>query len=632
MVPSCAAVSLRTVLALTLGIGTTVAIDNGLGITPPRGWRSWNSYPCEDSTNTTMSGGDIISDSAMRGAMHAVLDTTRSVNGTPTALSSLGFNYVSMDDGWQQCNCSTHQDMDPTLPTCSIGDCRGGRCSWHAKSDGSPQVNPHRFPNGMKALVDYGHSLGLKVGTYLNNCICMEAGRSATHYQQDVQWMMDTGFDEVKIDNCGSSHNVTLYSELFNKTGKPIRIEDCHTSPAHPDIKSDGSIVCPMNMYRAGGDIKASFGSIIGEIYGTVPYSDRKIPLSRPGCWAYPDMLQIGNFHGEEPTRSHEERSHFSLWCIVSAPLILGFDMTNGTHMDRVWPTITNPDILMINEQWAGHPGTLVKAYPAVGLGISMVQQVPCPSDAAGASTEQHKEAFPEASSSAGWSLTNGQLMSPSNGTAPPLCMLGTQNFGTLNGAINCPPATTTGGVAQCGQGLANCSEVRGSWDLASTGALEWNVKAGPTSKSTLCLSATPGAVAKDRNPSGKGPQSTQTNLVKCPQGSGKPLANTSTFTLTPAGQLQLSDGSICLAPGAPPGVQMWAKPLLGNKVAVLVINPLPIAQQQWIPLMDVPQLPCTPTSCTARSVWAGKAVAVQNGQLDVDLASHETAVFIVSA
>ena len=52
-----------------------------------------------------------------------------------------------------------------------------------------------------------------------------------------------------KIDNCGSSHNVTLYAELFNKTGKAIRIEDCHTSPTHPDIKPDGSIVCPMNMY-----------------------------------------------------------------------------------------------------------------------------------------------------------------------------------------------------------------------------------------------------------------------------------------------------------------------------------------------------------------------------------------------
>jgi hypothetical protein len=54
--------------------------------------------------------------------------------------------------------------------------------------------------------------------------------------------------------------------------------------------------------------------------------------------------MQVGNFGGKEPTRSHEERTHFSLWAINSAPLVLGFDMGNATHMDRVWPWITNPD------------------------------------------------------------------------------------------------------------------------------------------------------------------------------------------------------------------------------------------------------------------------------------------------
>ena len=60
-------------------------------------------------------------------------------------------------------------------------------------------VNKHRFPDGMKALVDYGHSLGLKVGSYLNNCICMDKDHEPK-YEQDVKWFMDAGFDEVKID------------------------------------------------------------------------------------------------------------------------------------------------------------------------------------------------------------------------------------------------------------------------------------------------------------------------------------------------------------------------------------------------------------------------------------------------
>lgn len=132
----------------------------------------------------------------MRTAMHAVLDKSRSVQGVSTTLASLGYNYISMDDGWQQCNCSTTQDIDPTLQPCSIGDCRGGRCSWHEKPSGTPMVNKHRFPSGMKSLVDYGHSLGLKVGSYLNNCICMDKDPDPK-YEQDVAWFTAAGFDEV---------------------------------------------------------------------------------------------------------------------------------------------------------------------------------------------------------------------------------------------------------------------------------------------------------------------------------------------------------------------------------------------------------------------------------------------------
>jgi hypothetical protein len=134
-------------------------------------------------------------------------------------------------------------------------------------------VNAHRFPVGMKALVDYvrcaffgryshsrmplvptharfkleasrrvngfplgcplilpvgtvnciqtlkGHSLGLKVGTYLNNCICMEGAKDGQHYEQDVAWMMEAGFDGVKIDNCGQSHNV--YAARRSTTSTP---------------------------------------------------------------------------------------------------------------------------------------------------------------------------------------------------------------------------------------------------------------------------------------------------------------------------------------------------------------------------------------------------------------------------
>lgn len=72
---------------------------------------------------------------------------------------------------------------------------------------------------------------------------------------------MAAGFDEVKVDNCGLSRNVTRWAELFNSTGKPVRIENCHNSVPDPQRPED----CPMHMYRSGGDIGASFDSILGE-------------------------------------------------------------------------------------------------------------------------------------------------------------------------------------------------------------------------------------------------------------------------------------------------------------------------------------------------------------------------------
>jgi hypothetical protein len=192
------------------------------------GWRSWNLFQSN------------VNDSVMRAQMSAVLDSSRTVNGKPTTLASLGFSWISMDDGWQKCNCSTSGSKDPSLPTCP--SCRTGGCSWHTSDaeGGRPVVDTRKFPN-MSDLVAHGHAMGLKVGSYLNNCICMEGGdppmgehcTSPTHYQQDVDFIVSTGFDGVKIDNCGSSHNVTLWAQLFNRSGRHVRIESCHTF--HPN-------------------------------------------------------------------------------------------------------------------------------------------------------------------------------------------------------------------------------------------------------------------------------------------------------------------------------------------------------------------------------------------------------------
>lgn len=80
-------------------------------------------------------------------------------------------------------------------------------------------------------------------------------------------------------------------------------------------------------------------------------------PLSRPGCWAYPDMLQIGSF-----LSFNESRSHFGAWCITSSPLTLSFDLSNRTLVDWAYPIIGNRLAIRVNQEWAGSPGALLRS------------------------------------------------------------------------------------------------------------------------------------------------------------------------------------------------------------------------------------------------------------------------------
>jgi len=621
------------------------AIDNGLGITPPRGWRSWNLF------------GPAINDTVMRAQMDAVLDSSRKVNGVPTTLASLGFDWISMDDGWQKCNCSTRGSIDPSLPTCPV--CKTGGCSWHTPDSegGKPIVDLHKFPD-MKAMVDHGHSLGLKVGSYMNNCVCMEGGdppmgnhcNGETHYEQDVAFLVENGFDGVKIDNCGASHNVTHWSELMNASGRPIRTESCHTF--HPNHGTPSSwpnfpvwdpatkaadAECPMNLYRTGGDVKADFSSTIGEAYAVVQYSDRPDPLSHPGCWAYPDMSEIGNFNGADPLRTDEERTHWGLWCIMSSPLILGLDMSQSDTMDRIWSTITNKDALAINNAWTGHPGTLVKSYRGTGEAVPLtVDQAPC-------------NGQPE---SLGWTLLDGQLSPPpAVGARSATVCLGTDSGPegqTTAGESSCPPPTTRFGGSGCGSVFADCKKQagKGAWThntttgvlmfqpskaaaaaAAAQGTFKSSTGTGTTDPTKpQCLRAEP--------PAGVGgfyggPKAANTAPGGCPGGKGA-VANTSSFTFTSKGEIQVGTG-VCLVARTLYGAQLWTKPLPGGKVAVLVVNIGEVSQAFNLPMADVPSLDCT-RPCTVRDVWDQKDLPPVTTQLQMQLRSHESAFFIITA
>eukprot|EP00729_Bicosta_minor_P007317 gene7317-8221_t len=346
----------RAVLVL-LAASPVAALNNGLGLTPPMGWRSWNCY-----------GGNV-NQTKMTVTMDRMTARTRKVNGKLKSLLDLGYNHVGLDDNWQKC-----------------GQLNGQR-SFH-DADGNPIIDTTKFPN-MSAMTAHGHNVGLRVGWYMNNCICAERGFSdpvliTKIMERSAAAVGEFNFDGLKLDSCSQFNNLTWWASLLNATGRHILIENCHqggnpvtnaetqgaSSPPyvnrdHPgpgntqgNCKGTTAVSdCPYNLYRTSGDINPNFGHMMGNVNTVVKFLGTKTlpPSSRPGAWAYPDMLEVGNLEDYAA-----DEAHFGLWVVTSSPLILGFDMLDDEKMARVWPIITNTEAIAINQAWFGSPGQLL--------------------------------------------------------------------------------------------------------------------------------------------------------------------------------------------------------------------------------------------------------------------------------
>eukprot|EP00980_Cylindrotheca_fusiformis_P019396 scaffold6663_cov92-Cylindrotheca_fusiformis.AAC.4 len=350
--------ALRSLLLAELALSCFVALlfcdevsslQDGQALSPPMGWRSWNLY----GTNVTQ---ELL---------------VRIMQG--------------LDDNWQIIE-------QPGTKQCTYHD-----------SAGYPMINLERFPS-MKSLTRYAHKLGLTVGWYFNNCYgCHErcplpnqpspphyldrpnnktwnrkiylAERQGTAhercYQGDVQALVDYDFDGVKLDACGWQMDLDLWSSLISQhqqQDRPILIEACHwgkTIPGRPNyvVVRNNTIDaswCPFHYWRTSGDIWASYGSILA----ILQWSMRFKGLSRPGCWAHLDMLEVGCGGNGGPNglqdvglTKPEAQTHFAAWAIMSSPLFLSHDVTNEDIMDEVWPIISNQEIIAINQAWAGFSG-----------------------------------------------------------------------------------------------------------------------------------------------------------------------------------------------------------------------------------------------------------------------------------
>jgi alpha-galactosidase len=174
--------------ALSLMFGGAIALDNGRGIVPPRGWRSWDAF--ENSVNQTLQMEQV----------DRLVDRGRTVDGEPTSLLDLGYNRIGLDDAWQDCGKGVnHSFHDPT---------------------GKPLIRPDRFPD-MAAMNAYAKSKGIGSGWYLNTCDCCEKGALQPMWSAagDARAVKELGFDGLKLDSCGPSQALDEWARLLNATG-----------------------------------------------------------------------------------------------------------------------------------------------------------------------------------------------------------------------------------------------------------------------------------------------------------------------------------------------------------------------------------------------------------------------------
>jgi hypothetical protein len=398
----------------------------------------------------------------------------------------------------------------------------------------------------MKSMTDYGHNLGFTVGFYENNCICAEndefygEDHMNQHYAGDVQDMVTYGYDSVKLDGCGPFTDLELYQQLLNETGAYYLIENCHWGGTVPTLDW-----CPFSYFRTSGDIQATWESMWSNLQTTTAYQDMDAPLSRPGCWAYPDMLEVGNMP------SHiEDRSHFGAWCITSSPLILGHDITNTTLNDQIWDIVGNTEAIDVNQAWYGHPGYLAASFnPVVDDEGVFAWADTCNGEEEQAwtlDTDNHKI----------YRTSDKLALDYSEGVEEVMLKdideTDSQYFTLFQDQI-----------------MVNCSGCCGS--------------------GSCCLDADKSAIT----------------IIPCNGGSNQRWRqNITNFALTDADGLCL-EGVTNNDPSDTSVIQIWAKPISEKSVAVLVMSGLELAKQSYTVEIDFEDIGFTSdTTMTVRDIW----------------------------
>jgi len=305
---ACAAVILALYTACVCPCGG--AKSAALAPTPQMGWNSWNKFQGRVSEQVIREIADAMATNGMKAA---------------------GYRYVNIDDFWQ----APQRD-----------------------AQGNILPDPKRFPSGIKALADYVHSKGLKLGVYSDAGTNTCGGRpgSLGHEVQDAQTYASWGVDYLKYDWCnvGGLQAPAAYkkmSDALRASGRPILFSLCEWGTSKPWTWARGI----GQSWRTTGDIFAKFDGLITHTaewkeYGVLQILDLQEGLRQyagPGHWNDPDMLEVGNGMTE-----NEDRAHFTLWCFLDAPLISGNDLR---HMaPETLSILTDRDLIAVNQDPLG--------------------------------------------------------------------------------------------------------------------------------------------------------------------------------------------------------------------------------------------------------------------------------------
>ena len=261
---------------------------------PPMGWNSWNKFGCNVSETLVREVADAMLSSGMKDA---------------------GYQYIVIDDCWQ-----VGRDKSGTIVP-----------------------DPERFKGGMKALADYVHSKGLKFGLYSDAGAKTCEGRpgSSGFEVEDARQYAAWGVDYLKFDWCSSDgvDPKIAYSTMrdaLKATGRPILFSMCEWGTSKPWTWARGVA----HIWRTTGDIQdrwTSFTRLLDQQVGLEKYAG-------PGGWNDPDMLEVGN----GGMTVAEYRAHFSLWGLLSAPLIAGNDIRSMTPEIR--DILINKDVIAVDQ------------------------------------------------------------------------------------------------------------------------------------------------------------------------------------------------------------------------------------------------------------------------------------------